>query len=142
VLLFFAGIVGADLFKLFDSTLVSLIGIIPVAIGINRIFLVYSEGAVQQEADDSKSKHEYINVIALSIANGGDNIAAYIPLFYNLPSSKLIVFAAVFVVLDFLFCLISFWLVRKKIVLRTIDAYGRVIGPSLLIILGIKIILH
>ncbi|WP_010095209.1 cadmium resistance transporter [Ornithinibacillus scapharcae] len=80
-------------------------------------------------------------VAAVTFANGGDNIGVYIPFLatYNSgPSISLIIF--IFLLLVAAWCYISFKLVSFPVIAQTLDIYGHIIIPFVLIGLGFFIL--
>jgi cadmium resistance transport/sequestration family protein len=80
------------------------------------------------------------NVAAVTLANGGDNIGIYVPLFANCNLPSLGVTLGVFYLLIGAWCSIAYWLTRQAAIARPIARYGRTVMPFVLIGLGIYIL--
>jgi cadmium resistance protein CadD (predicted permease) len=78
-------------------------------------------------------------VATVTIANGGDNLGAYIPLFARSPE-LIAVFAMVFAAMTALWCALGYWLVRHPIAGAGLRRYGHVLLPLVLISLGLVIL--
>ena len=78
-------------------------------------------------------------VAAVTIANGGDNLAVYVPLFAA-QSSEVVVFAAVFAVMTALWCALGLALVRNRWVGERVSRVAQRMFPFVLIALGLYIL--
>ena len=68
-------------------------------------------------------------VAGVTVANGGDNLGGYIPLFSSAP--KLVpLYAAVFAVTTGVWCAIGYHLVHNALLGRRIQRWGRLALPS------------
>ncbi|MHC0065365.1 cadmium resistance transporter [Nostoc sp. UIC 10890] len=142
---------------LIPSTWIGLLGLLPIAIGIsNFISREQEEETVQAVSVDltptksgrqKKSLFATIRdpqtyrVSAVTIANGGNNIGIYVPLFAscNLPSLGVIVCVCYFTVGTW--CLLSYNLTRNPLMTPVLTRYGRKIFPFVLIYLGLSILI-
>ncbi|MEH1968325.1 cadmium resistance transporter [Nostoc sp.] len=139
------------------STWIGLLGLLPIAIGIsNFISREQQEETVQAVSVDltpttsgrqKKSLFATIRdpqtyrVSAVTIANGGNNIGIYVPLFAssNLPSLGVILCVCYFTVGAW--CLLSYNLTRNPLMTPVLTRYGRKIFPFVLIYLGLSILI-
>jgi cadmium resistance protein CadD (predicted permease) len=76
-------------------------------------------------------------VTALTIASGGDNVVAYVPLFAAAPSS-IPVYAGVFATLTAAWCAIAYLCVRNRIVHVQARRYGHAALPIVMVLLGLR----
>ncbi|MEH2284865.1 MAG: cadmium resistance transporter [Nostoc sp.] len=140
------------------STWIGLLGLLPVAIGIsNLISREQEEETVQAVSVDLtsaiKSGHQKKSLFAtirdpqtyrvstVTIANGGNNIGIYVPLFAssNLPSLGVILCVCYFTV--GVWCFLSYNLTRNPLMTPVLTRYGRKIFPFVLIYLGLSILI-
>lgn len=140
------------------TTWIGLLGLLPVAIGIsNLISREQQEETVQAVSVDltsptksGRQKQSLLATIrdpqtyrvsAVTIANGGNNIGIYVPLFAssNLPSLGVILCACYFTV--GVWCLLSYNLTRNPLMTPVLTRYGRKIFPFVLIYLGLSILI-
>ena len=82
---------------------------------------------------------QWIAVALVTMANGGDNLGVYIPVFSREPA-WVPVYAAVFAVMTALWCAAGYWLVNHPIIGARIRKYGHVALPFVLIGLGLHIL--
>jgi cadmium resistance protein CadD (predicted permease) len=127
---------------------ISLLGFVPFYLGLVQAKELWSESndsvedeAIQlQEHQMERSLHSQVLAVAgVTVANGGDNLGVYIPLFAN--SLNLVpLFAAVFAVMTLLWCVLGYALVNNPIFGHFIRRYGHKILPAVLILLGLDIL--
>jgi cadmium resistance protein CadD (predicted permease) len=140
--LFLIGLLGRELSYLINAKLIDLLGLVPIAIGVNRLFDVKADPSDSVwKSKYALPKYDWSKSFILTIANGGDNIAAYTPIFAQSDDSQIIVFAFIFIMLDVLWCVLSAILVGY-VKTQKIAAYGNILGSMLLIILGLKILIR
>ncbi|MDZ8069570.1 MAG: cadmium resistance transporter [Nostoc sp. DedQUE08] len=140
------------------SSWIGLLGLLPVAIGIsNLISREEQEETVQAVSVDltspvksARQKKSLLATIrdpqtyrvsAVTIANGGNNIGIYVPLFAssNLPSLGVILCVCYCAV--GMWCLLSYNLTRNPLMTPVLTRYGRKIFPFILIYLGLSILI-
>ena len=143
---------------LIPSTWIGLLGLLPIAIGISNLISREEEGETVQAVSidlTSRVKSERqkksllatirdpqtYRVSAVTIANGGNNIGIYVPLFAssNLPSLGVILCVCYFTV--GVWCLLSYNLTRNPLMAPILTRFGRKIFPFVLIYLGLSILI-
>jgi len=82
------------------------------------------------------------SVAAVTIANGGDNIGIYLPLFASAHLAMLLVILAVFLVLIAVWCGVAYQLARFPAIARVLTHYSHVLVPLVLIGLGLFILIE
>jgi cadmium resistance transport/sequestration family protein len=125
---------------------IGLLGLIPIAIGLEQLW----DRRVGQKDDDEalesrrkgRARGQVLSVAAITIANGGDNIGAYTPVFAVASSTRTMVIVAVFALMTVLWCAFAHWLVNHPTIGAVIRRYGRRVLPFVLIGLGIAILLE
>ncbi len=137
------------------KTWIGLLGFLPIIIGIKQLLDDDNSDEVQTVNDEitpeekgsrwrkifSNIPPQTFHVAAVTVANGGDNIGIYIPLF---ASTDLIGFAltvGVFYVMVGVWCLTAYWLTQHQKIASILGKYGNKITPWVLIIIGIHILL-
>ncbi|MBO9700103.1 MAG: cadmium resistance transporter [Sporocytophaga sp.] len=133
---------GFILGKVLEPIWVGLLGLIPILLGLKGIIALFSsENEETQNAEGaSKSKTQFINVALVTIANGGDNLGVYTPLFANNSLHTVILFVIVFLVMIAVWCVLAFYFVKHPFIEKILGRYGHIILPIFLIVLGIWIL--
>jgi cadmium resistance protein CadD (predicted permease) len=114
---------------------VGLLGVAPLVIGIGKLLRL---GKIEEEGQPTAVG--VLQVAAITIVNGGDNIAAYTPIFANQTPQEIIATVAIFGALTILWCFAAWWLVRRTVLGKPLRRYGHVLLPFILIGLGLLII--
>jgi cadmium resistance transport/sequestration family protein len=132
---------------------IGLLGFLPIYIGIRK--LVHRSETVEpvqvSELEQKTSRppilsgilsRQTLGVATVTIANGGDNIGIYTPLFANSDLLRLMVILSVFYILIGMWCYLGFHLANRRTVAQLFSRYGHVFVPFVLICLGVLILLE
>ncbi|MGI0490830.1 cadmium resistance transporter [Alkalinema pantanalense CENA528] len=133
-----------------------LLGLLPIAIGLNQLLHQEPESTVQQVnvttlPDRSQQNSRKIaallsspigQVAAITVANGGDNLGIYLPLFANQPVATVGLILVVFFGLVGIWCAIAYVLTRHPVIVKVLARYGHLLLPIVLIGLGIMILVE
>jgi cadmium resistance protein CadD (predicted permease) len=114
---------------------VGLLGVAPLVIGMGKLLRL---GKIEEEGQPTAVG--VLQVTAITIVNGGDNIAAYTPIFANQTPQEIIATIAIFGALTILWCFAAWWLVRDTVLGKPLRRYGHVVLPFILIGLGVLIL--
>jgi len=126
----------------------ALLGLVPLALGarrlagfLNKVSATTDEDGVQQaEHEAERMTHSQMLAVAgVTIANGGDNLGVYIPLFAS-QISAIPIYAVVFCFMTGLWCWLGWRLVRLPWLKERIHRYAPAVLPFVLIGLGIHIL--
>ena len=107
-----------------------LLGLTPIVIGIGKL------RRLGKTEERQPTAAEILQVAAVTVVNGGDNIAAFTPIFATQGSREMIATLAIFAVLTLVWCFVALWLVRHTALGRPLRRYGHVLLPFILIGLG------
>ena len=108
-----------------------LLGVAPIVIGIGKLLRV---GKAEEEAEPMAVG--ILQVATVTIVNGGDNIAAYTPIFATQGSRDMIATLTIFALLTLVWCFLALGLVRHTALGKPLLRYGHVLLPFILIGLG------
>ena len=156
--LVFASLPGFFGGLIIPTTWIGLLGLLPVAIGISNLMSREEGGETVQAVSvdltsptkSGRQKKSLFGTIrdpqtyrvsSVTIANGGNNIGVYVPLFAssNLPSLGVIVCVCYLTV--GVWCFLSYNLTRNPLMAPVLTRYGRKIFPFVLIYLGLSILI-
>jgi cadmium resistance transport/sequestration family protein len=150
----FAALVLACLPGFFSSLLfprpwIGLLGLLPIAIGINRLFCQEEDTPQDAQAEYPSVRPWYANclspqaysVAAVTFANGGDNVGIYAPLFASSNWEDLLVILGIFFALVGVWCFTAFQLTRVPMIADVLTRYGNQLIPFVLIGLGVLILI-
>ena len=135
---------------------IGLLGFLPIAIGLKQLLNRQADTedvqTVTSEFESSSPKYskktflssvfspQTYKVAAVTVANGGDNISIYIPIFAGSTLIRLGVILGVFFLMVGVWCAIAFSLTRHSAIARVLSRYGHVVIPYVLIALGLFIL--
>ena len=117
---------------------IGLLGLVPLGLGIRGLILRFSRGhgeAAPHSERPRGARSRTLAVAGVTIANGGDNLGVYVPLFSSTPRN-LAVYALVFAAMTAVWCLGGYYLVENPIIGKRFARFGRVALPFVLIALG------
>lgn len=97
------------------------------------------EAGEPAELPERSRTSQALTVAGVTIANGGDNLGVYIPLFAREPG-QVPMFATVFGGMTVLWCLAGYRLVHNRLVGAPIRRHGHVVLPFVLLALGLWIL--
>ena len=155
----FAVLVGVSVLGYFGTlavphTWIGLLGLVPIALGIRKLLkretkapgttpsVASSMQAKPQAAFSSLIHPQTMSVASITIANGGDNIGIYVPLFARGSLWHLGITIIVFFLLVGLWCFLGASLGRHTTIAQVLDQYGHVLVPFILVGLGIFILVE
>lgn len=114
------------------------LGLLPLGLGLRK--LIGAVGAHRRNGQASPAAATGLGgVIAITVANGGDNIAAYVPFFRAGTAGDLTVIVIMFAIGIALWCVVASWLASHRGITRLIERWGQWIIPSVHIAIGVYI---
>lgn len=125
--------------QVFETRWISLLGIFPLLLGLRGILWKKNDGEPSSTETD-RSKFQFLNVALITIANGGDNIGVYAPLFATTPTVYTIMYIGLFLLLTGVWCFLGYYSVSHPLVKGVFSTYGKIILPYFLILLGLFIL--
>jgi cadmium resistance transport/sequestration family protein len=146
--LVFASLLGFCGSLILPQPWIGLLGIAPMMIGINCWFNQDDE-TEQTEVESQESVNSWFSsflspqtysVAAVTIANGGDNVAIYAPLFASSSWESLLVILGVFFSMVGVWCYCAYLLTRTPAIASVLTRYGKQLVPFVLIGLGVLIL--
>jgi cadmium resistance protein CadD (predicted permease) len=117
-----------------------LLGLVPLGLGIGKLaaaLLARRRGAAHPPA---AAPGGLPGVVGLTVANGGDNLAAYTPVFATITAGAVAVTIAVFAVGVAVWCLLGSWLVSHRRATGVLRRWGHWIIPVVYILIGLYIL--
>lgn len=147
---FFGGLV-------IKHSLIGLLGFLPIIIGIYQLVKRKNDnndndndGEIQAvTATPNRGNNifnnllapQIYNVAAVTLANGGDNISIYLPLFASSTLQQLLITLIVFYILIAVWCYLGYFFTRHRAITVVFNKYGSVLAPIVLICLGVYILI-
>lgn len=121
---------------------VGLLGLIPLAIGTLALIRTLRGQDDDDEADSALKAIGLMGVAGITIANGGDNIAIYTPVFRTMSPPDVLVTIAVFLILLAGWCLVARTIGTNEKVTEGLEKVEHWLVPLVFIGLGVFILLE
>jgi len=124
-------VLGAVGLQVVPQHWVGLLGVIPLGLGLR--------GLLHRNDEHRVAVSGLVGVAGVTLANGADNIAVYIPLFRTVGWST-VGYVAVFVVLIALWCVIAALIASHPVVTATLERSGHWLVPVVFIVIGLVLL--
>lgn len=120
---------------------VGLIGLAPLALGIRGLFRLTHVPMTSSEPrpDAVPGRLPWLTTALVTMANGGDNLSAYIPLFSR-DLSHIPIYAGVFAAMTAVWCAVGHNVVHRAGLGKRLRQYGHVALPFVLIAIGLYVL--
>jgi cadmium resistance protein CadD (predicted permease) len=124
---------------------IGLLGLAPIMIGLRKVWSLRngvdaSEEKTRAQGPSFAGRANIAAVAAVTIANGGDNISIYTPLFATRSGYDIAAIGGVFAAMTFVWLLVARWLVHHRTIGAPLRRYGGHVVPFVLIALGFYIL--
>jgi cadmium resistance transport/sequestration family protein len=119
---------------------IGLLGLVPISLGVRGLM------RARRPTEDGGNRSPVagvtglLGVVALTVADGGDNVSVYVPLFRQAGAYDTSVWVVVFAVLVGVWCLGAHWLAHRGPWVATVERVGRWLIPTVYVLIGIRII--
>jgi len=135
----------------FPAGWVALLGAVPLLMGLWKLLALRTDAVSAESASEEhrvqdsehhaeRTLHSQVLAVAVVIvANGGDNVGVYVPLFAT-AFERITLYALTFAVMTGVWCALGYLLVNNKVLGGAIRRYGHVVLPVVLIALGLSIL--
>lgn len=140
------GVLGA---KLLPESAVPLLGLLPLALGLHAAWRMWRERSSRVGGPSSDDVARWTaagpgvgTTAAVSLANGGDNIGVYVPVFTASRPGEQLVYVVVFLVLIAVWCAAGRLVASRPVVARAMTRWGHIVLPVVLIGLGLSILIE
>ncbi len=136
-----ASLAGAVLSLVVPPAWLGLMGLVPIALGCRGLLARWSDDA-DDAPEEPAAFGSMLAVAAVTVANGGDNVGIYTPVFATASGPRLVLFVAVFAAMAALWLGLARWLVRHPALGAPIRRIGRVATPFMLIGIGVMVLVE
>lgn len=152
-----ASILGALGAGLLPETAIPYLGLLPLALGLRAAWKAWHERRCRTardiNAEDNREAFHgggeqgvigpgVMGVALVTLANGGDNIGVYVPVFTTTGVGGLVTYTAVFPLLVAVWCVAGHFCARRPLVARAISRWGHILLPVVLISMGLIILIE
>lgn len=143
--LYGVSVVGSLIALVISPAYVGLLGLVPVFLGLKKIWELRNSAAVEEDELDNHSvttngHSNLIAVAAVTVANGADNISIYVPLFATKSGYDIALIGVIFAAMTLVWLISANWLVNHRSIGAPIRRYGHKVLPFILVALGFFIL--
>jgi cadmium resistance transport/sequestration family protein len=121
---------------------VGLLGLIPLGLGVVALIRTLRGRDDDDEAESALKAVGLLGVAGITIANGGDNVAIYTPVFRTMSTADSVVTIVVFLVLVAVWCLIARLVGTREAVTEALERVEHWLVPVVFIGLGLFILVE
>jgi len=139
----FTVLIGASLAAAAGLALVPLhwlwlLGLVPLGLGLYKLAAAIRAHRSGQQASPA-AVTGLAGVIGLTVANGGDNLSVYIPVFRTSSAAEIAVIITVFLTAVGLYCLASIRFAGHRAIIQAVQRWGEWVVPVVFILIGFYI---
>ncbi|HXC08515.1 MAG TPA: cadmium resistance transporter [Steroidobacteraceae bacterium] len=141
-MLYAVSVAGAWATLLMPRGFIGLLGLVPITMGLKSAWELWFDDPSEQVSDRiSPARHTNIAaVVAVTVANGGDNVSVYIPLFALRSAPDIALMGVVFAVMTALWLGLAYWLTRHRMIGAPVRRYTRLLMPFVFVTMGLLIL--
>jgi cadmium resistance protein CadD (predicted permease) len=141
-MLYAVSVAGAWATLIMPRACIGLLGLVPLTMGLKSAWELFSDDSSEQASKGGAraGRTNIAAVVAMTVANGGDNVSVYIPLFAMRPGSDIALMGVVFAVMTAVWLSLAYWLTRHRMIGAPVRRCTRVLMPFVFVTLGIFIL--
>jgi cadmium resistance protein CadD (predicted permease) len=143
-ILYAVSVAGSWVSLIVPAAFIGLLGLVPITMGLRSAWELWRSaraGAPVFDRESPAGRSNIAAVVAMTVANGGDNLSVYIPFFALRSAPDIALMGVVFGVMTAFWLYLAYWLTRHRAVGVTVRRYTRLVMPFVYITLGV-LILH
>jgi cadmium resistance protein CadD (predicted permease) len=131
------------------------LGLLPLVLGLRAAGTTWHEHRARtahdtNAEDDPEAPHDggqpatagpgVVAVAAVTLANGGDNIGVYVPVFATASVAGVLTYTVVFLALVAVWCFAGSFFASRPLIARALSRWGHIVLPVVLIGIGLIIL--
>jgi cadmium resistance transport/sequestration family protein len=129
--------------KQIPQAYIGLLGLVPLVLGLYKLWgLFQTSVGGDSDSDDIiaegylQKSAKFLTVAGVTMANGGDNVGVYVPLFATKTFGTLLIYLFVFFIMTGVWCAGALYLIHHKHIGGVIKRYCHYVVPWIFIVLG------
>ncbi|ACZ87515.1 cadmium resistance transporter [Streptosporangium roseum] len=144
----FAAILGAAVAAAFGATFlpesaIPYLGLLPLALGIKAAVQAWKHRNDPEEDREKRAgSPKFLEVAAVTFANGGDNIGVYVPVFATAGLGGMSVYVIVFLILLAVWIAAGRFFATRPVIAKALSRWGHILLPIVLIGIGALILIE
>lgn len=139
-----AAVLGALGAGLLPESAIPYLGLLPLLLGVRAGWAAWRErhGDDGGELPGRTGGPGIVQVAAVTLANGGDNIGVYVPVFAVSGPGSTVVYAAVFLLGVAVWCAAGRFFATRPVIAKALSRWGHVLLPVVLVGIGALILVE
>lgn len=117
------------------------LGLLPVLLGVRAAWKAVRERNNEGGTPAPAKRPGILPVMAVTFANGGDNIGVYVPVFGE-STASIAVYMMVFLILLGVWCLAGRFFTTRPMIARALSRWGHIVLPAALVGIGLLILIR
>jgi cadmium resistance protein CadD (predicted permease) len=143
--LYAVSVIGSLASLVMPIALVGLLGLVPITMGLKSAWELYTSSEANERVSTGNrgpaaGRANIAAVFAMTVANGGDNVSVYIPLFAMRSAANIAITGVVFGIMTAIWLYFAYWLTRHRAIRAPVQRYARLLMPFVFIALGVSIL--
>jgi len=139
-LLYVLSVAGSFVSLVVSPAVVGLLGLVPITMGLKSAWELWNSSPAKEQAPSGPQapigRANIAAVFAMTVANGGDNVSVYIPLFAVRSGSAIAIMGVVFAIMTAGWLSVAYWLTRHRAIGAPVRRCARLLMPFVFIALG------
>jgi cadmium resistance protein CadD (predicted permease) len=130
---------------LLPGSAIAYLGFLPLALGLRAAWQAWKDrqdGSGGGEREEGQDGPKTLQVAAVTVANGSDNIGVYLPVFARSGIAGITVYVVVFLLLVGAWCAAGWFFATRAGVAEVIGRWGHILHPLVLVALGLFILIQ
>ena len=125
------------------TSYIGYLGLLPILIGAKRLIAAIREqrAGTEWHLKVESDGRAIASVASITIANGGDNVGTYVPLFAKVNGTGVVLISVLFFVLTAIWCIAGKLLVSHPVLGLHIRRWGHIVVPFVLMAIGVYILI-
>ena len=120
---------------------IAYLGLLPIALGLRAAISAYRARSGVDHGEGPPALG-VAAIAGITVANGGDNIGVYVPVFSAISGEEVAAYVVVFLVLVAAWCATGRYLASRPLMARGLARWGDVVLPIVLVAIGTVILLE
>jgi cadmium resistance protein CadD (predicted permease) len=141
-----AAILGALGAGLLPESVIPYLGLLPLLLGLRAAWTAWRERRSGNHDDDRAASAlegpGILQVAAVTLANGGDNIGVYVPVFAVAGTAGMVMYVVVFLIGVAIWCAAGRFFATRPVIAKALSRGGHILMPIVLIAIGAIILIE
>jgi cadmium resistance protein CadD (predicted permease) len=150
VAILIATVLGALGAGLLSEAVIPFLGLVLLVLGLRAALRAWRDHrkAKDDRSDDDSPDNRVseaagiVQIAAVTLANGGDNIAVYVPVFAVAGAGGMAVYVVVFLAGVAVWCTAGWYFATRPVIAKTLSRWGHLLMPVVLIGIGALILIE